>query len=170
MPPKTLDTTNAIRYSLQFQPEFTISSVWINLPKITNVIYNDPATIVTWNDNTKTVVKCQPNDTYSEEIGLAMCIAKKAYGNKGNYNDVFNKWLPQKEVKINAAETKLFRFKIINKYEFTGTIEKQEGFILASNEKKARIKLREKACFLNSAEIFISDIDNIIFYKEEISK
>jgi len=65
---------------------------------------------------------------------------------------------------------KLFKFKIINKYEFTGTIEKQEGFILASNEKKARIKLREKAYLHNCAEILISDVDNIIYYKEEISK
>lgn len=82
-------------------PKFTISSVWISLPKIINVIYNNPATIVYWDDSTKTVVKCQPNDTYSEEIGLAMCLAKKAYGNKGNYNDVFNKWLPKKAGRTN---------------------------------------------------------------------
>jgi hypothetical protein len=63
------------------------------LPKIRNVVFNPPATIVFWEDGTKTVVKCQPRDTYSKEIGLAMAICKKALGNKGNYNDVFNKWL-----------------------------------------------------------------------------
>lgn len=37
------------------------------------------------------------NDTYNPEIGLAMCIIKKMCGNKGNYNDVFNKWVPENE-------------------------------------------------------------------------
>ena len=65
--------------------------------EIKNVIYNDPATIVYWKDGTKTVVKCQKDkgDTYNPEFGLAMCIIKKMCGNKGNYNDVFNKWLPK---------------------------------------------------------------------------
>lgn len=64
---------------------------------IENVIFNDPATIVFWLDGSKTVVKCQPGDTFSKELGLAMAICKKVYGNKGNYNDVFKKWVPQDE-------------------------------------------------------------------------
>ena len=63
------------------------------LPEIKDVIFNPPATVVLWEDGTKTVVKCQPNDTYSKETGLAMAICKKAYGGKGAYNDVFGKWL-----------------------------------------------------------------------------
>lgn len=66
-------------------------------PQIENVIFNDPATIVFWLDGSKTVVKCQPGDTFSKELGLAMAICKKVYGNKGNYNDVFKKWVPQDE-------------------------------------------------------------------------
>ena len=64
---------------------------------IKDVIFNDPATIVFWKDGTKTVVKCQKDkgDTYNPELGLAMCIIKKMCDNKGNYNDVFNKWLPK---------------------------------------------------------------------------
>lgn len=65
------------------------------LPEIEDVIFNGPATIVLWHDGTKTVVKCGPDDTYSKEHGLAMCIAKKALGNKGNYNEVFKKWLKE---------------------------------------------------------------------------
>lgn len=67
---------------------------------IKDVIYNAPATIVIWKDGTKTVVKCQEGtgDTYNPELGLAMCIIKKLSGNKGNYNDVFNKWLPKDDV------------------------------------------------------------------------
>ena len=62
------------------------------LPNITNVIFNNPATIVFWEDGTKTVVKCQKGDKYDKEHGLAVAIAKKALGNKGNFNEVFKKW------------------------------------------------------------------------------
>jgi hypothetical protein len=68
-----------------------------HLPTIKNVIFNDPATIIQWADGTKTVVKCQPNDIYDPEKGMAMAIAKKYLGNKGNFNEVFKKWLPEEE-------------------------------------------------------------------------
>lgn len=60
--------------------------------KIDRVIFNNPATIVFWSDGSKTVVKCQEGDTFSKELGLAMCICKQVYGNKGNYNDVFKRF------------------------------------------------------------------------------
>lgn len=63
---------------------------------IKKVIFHDPATIVLWEDGTKTVVKCQEGDTYSKEIGLAMCMAKKFMGNKGNFNEVFKKYCEEK--------------------------------------------------------------------------
>jgi hypothetical protein len=64
---------------------------------IKKVIFNNPATIVLWCDGTKTVVKCQDGDVYDPEKGLAMAISKKALGNKGNFNEVFKKWLPDEE-------------------------------------------------------------------------
>ena len=64
------------------------------VPEIKRVIYNGPATIIMWADGTKTVVKCQPGDVYDPELGLAMAIAKKALGNKGRFNDIFKRWLP----------------------------------------------------------------------------
>lgn len=78
----------------------------VNKINIKNVIFNDPATIVFWTDGTKTVVKCGELDDYDPEKGLAMAIAKKALGNKGNYYNVFKKWLP-KENKA-YEEFKLF--------------------------------------------------------------
>ena len=63
---------------------------------IKKVKFNPPATIVFWTDNTKTVVKCNGED-YDPEKGLAMCICKKMLGNKGNYYEVFKKWLPKDE-------------------------------------------------------------------------
>jgi hypothetical protein len=62
---------------------------------IENVIFNDPATIVFWKDGSKTVVKCQPGDTFNPELGLAMAIAKRVYGPGGRYNEIFKKWVPQ---------------------------------------------------------------------------
>ena len=67
-------------------------------PKIQDVIFNDPATIIKWADGTKTVVKAQDGDVYDPEKGLAMAIAKKALGNKGNYNNEINKWLSKYRV------------------------------------------------------------------------
>ena len=66
----------------------------VYIPAIKKVIFNNPATIVIWNDGTKTTVKCSERDEYSEEVGLAMCISKKALGNKGNFNEVFKKHVP----------------------------------------------------------------------------
>ena len=59
---------------------------------ITKVIFNDPATIVFWADGTKTVMQAY-NEPFDKEKGFAMAIAKKALGNKGNYNEVFKKWI-----------------------------------------------------------------------------
>ena len=64
------------------------------VPSIKKVIFNNPATIIIWNDGTKTTVKCSERDEYSEEVGLAMCISKKALGSKGNFNEVFKKHIP----------------------------------------------------------------------------
>ena len=73
--------------------------VFTIFPNIKDVIHNDPATIVLWQDGSKTVVKCQKGDTYDPEKGLAMCIIKKICGNKGNYNNEIKKWMPKKQRK-----------------------------------------------------------------------
>ena len=64
------------------------------LPGIVKVIFNDPATIVIWEDGSKTVVKCDC-ESFDPEKGLAMAIAKKALGNIGNYYETFKTWLPE---------------------------------------------------------------------------
>lgn len=76
----------------------------VNPFEIRKVIFNEPATIVFWADGTKTVVKCQEGDVYSKETGLALCFAKKALGNKGNFNDIFHEWIPE-EKKSKKVET-----------------------------------------------------------------
>ena len=79
---------------------------------IDRVAFQNPATIVWWVDGTKTVVRCmenaeekikdgkkvlkaRPPDAYSKEVGLAMCIVKKAYGNTGYFNEIFKCFIPE---------------------------------------------------------------------------
>ena len=50
------------------------------------IIYNDAATIVYWTDGTKTVVKCNENDEYSEYAGFVAAVAKKMYGGANAIN------------------------------------------------------------------------------------
>ena len=60
---------------------------------IEKVIFNPPATIIIWDDNTKTIVKAQEDEPYDPEKGMAMCIAKHIYGDCGSYYNVFSEWL-----------------------------------------------------------------------------
>lgn len=60
--------------------------------KIKDVIFSDPATVVFWNDNTKTVVKTHGGEKYDKEKGLAMAIIKKITGNTSNYYNIFKEW------------------------------------------------------------------------------
>lgn len=77
-------------------------------PKIVDVIFNAPATIVKWSDNTKTVVKCGDGDKYDREKGLAFAIAKKYYGNVGDWYGNMDKWLskPEKKEEKKSADKK----------------------------------------------------------------
>ena len=83
---------------------------------IKNVIYNDPATIVFWSDGTKTVVKAE-DEPFDPEKGLAMAIAKKHFGNEGNYYDIFREWLPKEESIDNSLLSDLF----LGKFNLTDT-------------------------------------------------
>lgn len=60
-------------------------------PKIKDVKFNGPATIIFWSDGTKTVVKAQ-GEEFDPEKGIAMAIAKKALGNKHDYFNVIEKY------------------------------------------------------------------------------
>lgn len=64
---------------------------------IEKVIFSNPCTIIIWKDGTKTIVRCQEDENFDPEKGMAMAFAKKALGNKGRYYDTFKKWLPKNE-------------------------------------------------------------------------
>lgn len=54
------------------------------VPKIEEVIIDEPAVIVKWADGSKTVVKAR-DEAFDAEKGLAMAIARKALGNDRDY-------------------------------------------------------------------------------------
>lgn len=96
---------NLYQYLLGYTTEMSSSRI----PEIKNVIFNNPATIVFWEDGTKTVVKCQDGDEFDPEKGLAMAIVKKACGNKGSYCNKLKKWLPKEEsVDTNNSPNSIF--------------------------------------------------------------
>jgi len=81
-----------------------------------NVIFAPPATIVYWDDGTKTVVKCNEPDTFNKEKGLLLCFAKKAMGNTGRYNDMIKKWVGEDTPKNQKPSSKKpKRMEIISK-------------------------------------------------------
>lgn len=79
---------------------------------IEKVIFNPPATIVYWSDNTKTVVKTQNDELFDPEKGLAMAVMKKSFGNKGSYYNEVKKWVEpyykEHAVYVKTEEEKLY--------------------------------------------------------------
>ena len=59
---------------------------------IKKIMYKPPATIVFWNDGTKTVAVCEEGDAYNKELGFALCVLKKKYGNK-KVHDMLDKYV-----------------------------------------------------------------------------
>ncbi len=64
---------------------------------IKKVIFSDPATIIFWEDGTKTVVKTQDGEEYDKEKGFAMAVCKKIFGNERDYYNVFKRWMRKGE-------------------------------------------------------------------------
>lgn len=59
-----------------------------DLPEIKKVVFSGPATIMFFEDGTKTVVKCDEYDIFDEEKGITLCLLKRIFNNKGKYYDV----------------------------------------------------------------------------------
>ena len=71
--------------------------------KIRKVIFSDPATIVLWEDGTKTVVKIQKGDRYDPEKGLAMACMRKMLSKK-DYHEHLEEAQRVKNIPINEEE------------------------------------------------------------------
>jgi len=69
------------------KPRDPVKSILINPVK--------GATTVVWKDGTATMVRCN-NEEFDAEKGIAMCFMKKAFDNRGCFNDFLNKYLDDK--------------------------------------------------------------------------
>lgn len=94
------------------------------IPEVREIRYNGPATIVFWEDNTKTVVKVQPGEEYYDpDKAFAMAVCKKLFGNK------FNRHLAKAQKAFEKSceeeyEKKRERFDEISITNFEGKKEK----------------------------------------------
>ena len=71
-------------------PNYSLFVVGLSIKK---VIFHGPATIVIWDDNTKTVVKCMDGDVFDPEKGLAMAISKRIFGD--DFHSTFKRYLKE---------------------------------------------------------------------------
>lgn len=110
------DRYNKGSYTISTSDSGHISRKQLAINSITNVIFNNPATIVFWSDGTKTVVKCDERDEFDPEKGLAMAICKKHFGG-GFYNDIFKKWIPKEETPEIEIDGQITMDDIAEKFE-----------------------------------------------------
>lgn len=69
---------------------------------VKKIIYNDPATIVFWEDGTKTVVKRGKNEPFSKYHAFCAALAKKLYSTNSAVNRIVNSGVVQEASKKEA--------------------------------------------------------------------
>lgn len=146
------------------------------IPKIKNVIFNYPATIVFWEDGDKTVVKCQGDDIFDPEKGLAMAIVKKMNGGKGNYCEIFKPWIKSWNDRIAAApwkkcETCKFEHASFMDEPCKGCGEQHKGYepketalediLCKIDDLKKRLSIKSPSCIAGHKDV-VEDIRDIL--------
>ena len=129
---------------------------------IKDVIFNPPATIVFWMDGTKTVVKDQGEVFYDPEKGMAMAVAKKAFGNQGNYYNQFSKYLDIYEKKQEAEFTSSYANTVLDDIieKFRNSLTKT-NYNTVSNEKRTKINTEVVFKHRNNALVALSNLKDI---------
>ena len=129
---------------------------------IKDVIFNPPATIVFWMDGTKTVVKDQGEVFYDPEKGMAMAVAKKAFGNQGNYYNQFAKYLDIYEKKQEDESINSYANTVLNNLldKFKNSLTKA-NYNTVPNEKRTKIDTEIVFKRGNNALVALSNLKNI---------
>ena len=129
---------------------------------IKDVIFNPPATIVFWMDGTKTVVKDQGEVFYDPEKGMAMAVAKKAFGNQGNYYNQFKKyidiWEKKQEAEFTSSYTNTVLGDLIEK--FRNSLAKT-NYNTVTNTKRTKIDTEIVFEHRNNALVALSNLEDI---------
>lgn len=129
---------------------------------IKDVIFNPPATIVFWMDGTKTVVKDQGEVFYDPEKGMAMAVAKKAFGNQGNYYNQFAKYLDIYEKKQEDEPVNSYANTVLNNLldKFKNSLTKTNCNTV-SNKKRTKIDTEIVFEHRNNALVALSNLKDI---------
>ena len=129
---------------------------------IKDVIFNPPATIVFWMDGTKTVVKDQGEVFYDPEKGMAMAVAKKAFGNQGNYYNQFAKYLDIYEKKQENEFAKSYANRVLDNVidKFRNSLTRI-NYNTAPNKKRTKIDTEIVFEHRNNALVALSNLKDI---------
>lgn len=76
-------------FDCEFEFEEGDPMMW-GIPDVDRIIFNPPATIVFWDDGTKTVVKCMEDQPYEKYAGFAMACMKKMFGSTSRAKAIMN--------------------------------------------------------------------------------
>ena len=128
---------------------------------IKDVIFNPPATIVFWMDGTKTVVKDQGEVFYDPEKGMAMAVAKKAFGNQGSYYNQFAKYLDIYEKKQEEFTSSYGNTILDNIIERFRTSLSKNNYNTAPNKKRTKIDTEIVFEHRNNALVALSNLKDI---------
>ena len=80
-----------------FASPFESSMSVMRKPVVRRILFTDPATIVFWDDGTKTVVKTTGDDKFVPYYGFLAALAKKVYGSNMRVQEMIRPWLPKEE-------------------------------------------------------------------------
>ena len=110
------------------------------IPDIDSVVFNPPATIVFWDDGTKTVVKCAEGQEFERYAGFSAAVMKKLFGTTAVAKEIMEECDEANWKKMIEEQKREKR-------------EKQEAEEKANREKKAAA----------AKEIGIEDLVNAFF-------
>lgn len=79
---------------------YGISSVKGNqtaVPFVKKIIFSGPATVVLWDDGSKTVVKCSEDDQFDPYAAVAQAYTKKIFRTNNQFKKMVDKFLPEED-------------------------------------------------------------------------
>lgn len=151
-----------------FKPNF--------MPK--KIIYNDPATIVFWQDGTKTVVKRSPSEQFNKYNAFCAALAKRIFENNSQVNKIVQSGIMQKP-EIKGENIKVMSDKAIEGIKRTTAIMRRKIAEMKAAERVAkmqRIMELKKKHHLSYAEIAKrmdipeSTVRNLVKEMKELNK
>ena len=89
-----------VRFVVRATPQYNKKSEKdfepLYFPNIKRVLFREPATIVFFEDGSKTTAICGKEDKYDKEVGLSVCMLKRVLGNQ-SYRSIMDKWCYKEE-------------------------------------------------------------------------